>query len=173
MEPQAKLDPITEIALRSMKDVAVPPPVSWMPQTWGCALLAVLLALALAIWLALALRRYRRNAYRREALRLLEDIGVKLHQSESRGTALHQLGELLKRTALAAWPRERIAQASGQNWVHFLDDSQKQSIGPALRRFLDDGEYRAGNAVTNRPPSEADELIQDTRRWIEGHHVST
>ncbi|TCR85454.1 DUF4381 domain-containing protein [Rhizobium sp. BK376] len=173
MEPQAKLDPITEIALRSMKDIAVPPPVSWMPQTWGWALLAVLLALALLIWLALAMRRYRRNAYRHEALRLLEDIDAKLRQPESGGNALHELGEILKRTALAAWPRERIAQASGPSWIHFLDTSQKESTGAALRRLLDDGEYRRANAVRDLPPAEADELVREARSWIEGHHVST
>lgn len=108
MEPAAKLDPMTETALRSLHDIAVPPPVSWMPQTWGWAVLAGLLGLALLVWALKTWRRYRRNAYRREALRMLGDIERLLQTPEKHAEALHQLAEVLKRTALAAWPRAHV-----------------------------------------------------------------
>src|SRR6478736_5715722 len=75
MEPAGTpLDPLTETALRSLKDIALPPAVSWMPQTWGWAVLAAILVLIVAAAFILWLRRYRANAYRREALALLAGV---------------------------------------------------------------------------------------------------
>jgi len=51
MEPKIQLDPMTETALRSLHDIAVPPHVSWLPQTWGWAALAVLLGIAVLVFI--------------------------------------------------------------------------------------------------------------------------
>ncbi|WP_018902473.1 DUF4381 domain-containing protein [Rhizobium sp. 2MFCol3.1] len=167
MEEQARSDPITEAALRSFKDIAVPQPVSWMPQTWGWLALALILLAAILLWGLLLYRRWRRNAYRREALRLLDEIAGDFQSRGTRAGAGARLGELLKRTALAAWPRKTIAAVSGDEWVGFL--SSHGEIGDALKRYLDDLEYRGG-AILGADAT--DDLLRDARRWIERHHVS-
>jgi hypothetical protein len=167
MEPQPKLDPLTEAALRSLKDIAVPPPVSWFPQTWGWLALAILIALVLATWLVFALRRYRRNAYRREALALLAGIDTGVRSGVALQDAAYQLGELLKRTALAAWPRESVAALSGRAWIVFLSRRDDETDRRALARLLDDLEYQ-----DRKPTIEfLNEVIPAARTWIERHNV--
>ena len=170
MEPNIQLDPMTETALRSLHDIAVPPPVSWLPQTWGWAALAALLSLLL-LWAFVGwLRRHRRNAYRREALRLLDRIAADIRNPIDREKGVHELTELLKRTALAAWPRNDVAALTGQAWLQRLNSRGADST---LTHLLDDLEYHDGAAIAALPDDRADELVLASRRWIKGHHVST
>lgn len=170
--PQASLpiDPVTEAALRSLKDIALPAPVSWMPQTWGWALVAIVLAVILVVWFWQWLRRYRANAYRREALRLLANLETEIRNPLTRTEAVRSLAVLLKRVALAAWPREDVASLSSTAWVRFLNEHDCH-LGSALTRALDDLEYHAEAARADASTS-TDDLISAARGWIERHHVS-
>jgi Domain of unknown function (DUF4381) len=97
--------------LSALHDFFQPPPPSWMPQTAGWYVLAAVLAVLL-LWFAIrAARSWRRNRYRREALRALEAAPVA------------EFSALLKRAALAAWPRERVAALTGEPWLRFLSES--------------------------------------------------
>jgi hypothetical protein len=88
-----------------------PAPISLAPQTVGWTVLAVLLALVL-IWLAWrGVQRWRANAYRHAALAELD----------AAGDDPVAIADILRRTALAAWPRERVASLSGADWLRFLD----------------------------------------------------
>jgi len=172
MDPPAKLDATTETALRSMHDIVLPAPVSWMPQTWGWAALGILVLAAAGAWAFAALRRYRRNAYRRQALRLLDDVAVAIGRPEVRAQGIRDLAELLKRTALAAWPRERVAAATGRAWNDLIGRSAPDGEGLALTRLFDDLEYRGDAALADAPRDVEDDLVAEARRWIETHHVS-
>lgn len=169
MEQTVQLDPMTQTALRSLHDIAVPPPVSWLPQTWGWAALGALLVIALLSAIIVWLRRYRRNAYRREALRMLAAIETDIRNPARRDKGIHELTELLKRTALAAWPRSDVASLTGRAWIERLNQSGGAG---ALARLLDDLEYHDSAAIAALPPDNADELVLKSRRWIRGHHVS-
>lgn len=169
MEPQAKLDPQVALALHSLKDISAPLPVSWMPQTWGWLLVAIILVAACLLAGARAYYRWRRNAYRREALMLLQGIETAIGAADTRGRALDDLGELMKRTALAVWPRGEVAAASGADWVRFLAAHGETGTDEELRKFFDDLEYRGQDSVSGEV---AGQLVRDARHWIEGHHVS-
>ncbi|MDM9646782.1 DUF4381 domain-containing protein [Rhizobium sp. S163] len=169
MENASTLDPMAETALRSMRDIVTPTPVSWLPQTWGWGMLAGVILALLATWVFIALRRYRRNAYRREALRILETIQTDMAAPERRSDGVRRISELLKRTALAAWPRQSVAPITGDRWTAFLrgsvDDEQEQNLTSALAL-----EYRAsGEAMSDET---CDEVVANARHWIEKHHVS-
>ena len=166
---QAAPDPLTEIALRSLKDIAVPEPVSWMPQTWGWALLSFLLLGAVVTALLFWLRRYRANAYRREALELLDGIEQNLQNPATYDQAVHELAEVLKRAALAGWGRTGVAALSGTAWVRFLDEQGGGDAGHALRNLLDDVEYQGEGHVEALA---ATGLLSSARTWIRHHHVS-
>ncbi|WP_367084653.1 DUF4381 domain-containing protein [Pseudomonas sp. HOU2] len=83
--------------ISQLKELSLPAPVSYAPQTWGWWLL---LGLLIAFAIVVGVRRYvqwRRDQYRREAL-------VRLAQLRSRSddlNALRELPELLKRVALS------------------------------------------------------------------------
>src|SRR6202041_1256497 len=93
--------------LDNLHDFYQPPPPAWTPQTIGWYVVFAVIAL-LAMWMTIhTLRRWLANRYRREALRELA-----LLQPE-------QFSTLLKRTALSAWPRDRVASLSGDTWLKF------------------------------------------------------
>lgn len=167
MQPQVKLDPVTETALRSMRDLAVPQPVSWFPQTWGWVMLGILIALALAAWLVFALRRYRRNAYRREAIAMLDSLQTGMRNGAPPLETAYQLCELLKRTALAAYDRKTVAGLSSNAWVGFIEKHGHATDVHALRQLLEEVEYHP-QGFTSMP----EVTFVTARTWIEAHHVS-
>jgi uncharacterized protein DUF4381 len=170
-EAAIPLDATTRVALQKLADISVPQPVSWMPQTWGWAVLA-LAALALLGWaIARGLRRYAANRYRREGLSELDRLEVGLADDAARGEALAALPELLKRVALAAWPRTEVAQLSGKSWIAFLRAHAGEADFPDVATdWLDDLEYRSKQPVMNA--DEARHITSAVRNWIEDHVVS-
>ena len=69
--------------------------------------------LLLAAGAVAAALRWRANAYRRAASRELERVEAAQEWA--------QLSEVLKRTALATFPRESVAGLTGTDWLAFLD----------------------------------------------------
>lgn len=163
-------DPTLQSALRSLHDLAVPVPVSRLPQTLGWALIAALLAAICFVAAFRWIKRYRANAYRREALIMLDDIQRLLLEPSTRPDAVYQLAELLKRTALASWPRKEVASLSSRSWANFLRDHGGDVDSSELARMLDDAEYRRPDDFGGT--RFGDEVVVAARAWIERHHVS-
>lgn len=130
-----------------------PAPISMMPQTFGWIVLVfvVLLAIAFASWRAY--RRYKAAAYRRAAL-------AELQQASGNPQAL---AELVRRTALSAYPRQEVAGLYGDAWLVFLDGTSSGNTfrqGPG--RFLSNAPYQRSGSV----PDGAVDAIRD---WILHH----
>lgn len=174
MEPAAQTpDPVTSLALRQLADITQPPPVSWMPQTWGWALVAILVAALVLLALYRWRRRWLANRYRRDALAELALIESELGDAAKRPQAVASMPELLKRVALAAWPREAVAQLSDDRWLAFLrGHGAADAFDGSAGRLLDDLEYRPAKARDDISEDEARRFAASARRWIEGHVVS-
>jgi hypothetical protein len=148
-------------------DIPVPPEVSLWPATWPARIaIAVLLAAAIAgVWQWL--RNRRANRYRREALAELKRIAQAPGRMSSQPIAA-QLSLLVRRTALAAFPRKTVAPLAGEEWLAFLDRSfsgTEFSGGP--------GRLLASAPYSPKSPDETQlaALVKLTGRWIRGHHV--
>ncbi|MDI7863111.1 DUF4381 domain-containing protein [Rhizobiaceae bacterium n13] len=164
-------DPMLDATLREMADIALPPPVSMMPATWGWAVLAVLVALAIAFALWRWLRYRAQNRYRREALAELSALEAAIGEAAGRQRSLGSLPALVKRTALAVFPREAVAALSGSAWVDFLKaHAGKARIDEEAYRFLAETEYRLP-AVSTVDVADARRTFAAARQWIEGHDV--
>jgi uncharacterized protein DUF4381 len=128
---------------------------SWMPQTLGWHILFALFCL-FAIWLiARAIARWLSNRYRREALAQLKTVPP------------NQFSALLKRTAMAAWPRAQVASLSGEAWLNFLSSSSGiAGFKSAPGNLIEDA------AITGRPvTAEAEQqLRQLASEWVKTHH---
>ena len=169
--PSAVPDSVTKAALTQLADIVTPPPPDWWPHTWGWVALAVLVGLTLAGFVVQALRRRRANGYRREALAELGRLEARCDDAGQRAEALAELAALFKRTALAAWPRARVASLSGRRWTRFLAANGTAKFDPAAERLLDDLEYRGEDALRSVPASDARAALRAARVWIVGHRV--
>ena len=145
--------------LDQLHQVPLAEPVSWLPQTKGWLILLLVLVVALLIAGWCYWQHWRRNAYRRAALRELSLL-------ESGRVPLSTLPALLKRAAMAGYGREAVAGLSGNAWLAFLDGAVGETLfcsplGNALVRL----------AYVDEEP-DADQrraLLAQTRRWIVRH----
>ncbi|HZS56354.1 MAG TPA: DUF4381 domain-containing protein [Bryobacteraceae bacterium] len=143
-------------ALNKLHGFYQPEPPSWMPQTIGWYVVFALIVL-LAAWAAWRMfARWRHNRYRRDALRELE-----LAKSA-------EIPALLKRTALAAWPREQVAALSGEGWLAFLEKHGGRSeFSNSAGHLLLELDYRA-----RTPTKEEEHILREAAAdWIRRHRV--
>ncbi|MDD1002496.1 DUF4381 domain-containing protein [Pseudomonas sp. TNT2022 ID642] len=84
-------------SIEQLKELGLPAPVSYAPQTWGWWVLLALLILAALLIGIRRYRQWRRDTYRREGLARL----AQLRGRSDDLNALRELPELLKRVALS------------------------------------------------------------------------
>lgn len=145
-----------------LRDIHLPGPPDFWPPAPGWWLVAIVV-IALLGWIGLKGWRYfRKLRQRKRILDLLEQ----LEQSSAirpQPDYLAQLTELMKRFALARYPRRVVAPLSGSDWLHFLDESGghgRFSQGPG--RVLAHGPY-----VRDLPDStDITALTSLVRDWI-------
>lgn len=145
-------------------DIPLPPAVSLWPQTWASRIVIAVVLAVLVFWVCWFIHRRWVNRYRREALAELRRLAK---TSMPRGQLSADLALLVRRTALAAFPREQVAALSGRAWLSFLDrsyDGTEFSDGPG--RDLGAAVYGPSRNDENLSP-----LIDLVRRWIKVHHA--
>ncbi len=136
--------------LSNLRDIVVPPEVAlWPPAPGWWILLAGGIAMV-AIFAGMIVARYRRNAYRRAALVALDtaDAG--------------DISTILKRAALAAWPRAEVASLTGADWLAFLDRTARSDV--FTRGAGRDLETLAFGGAGDRQA-----VLTAARRWIRRH----
>jgi Domain of unknown function (DUF4381) len=151
-----KVDPVAGLV-----DIRLPAPVSLWPQTWPLRIALAVVAVGLAVGAWYLARRWYRNRYRRAALAELDRIEG---GSDVAGIPL-DLASLVRRTALAAFPRDKVASLTGVQWLAFLDRT-------ADMRAFSEGGGRALEDMAYRPsPADVRPLIGAVRHWIKAHHA--
>jgi hypothetical protein len=113
--------------LSQLRDIHLPPPVSWWPPAPGWWLLLAIFLLAV-IGVLFFYRHRRRNAWRRTALAELARLRH-LSQQSAPQPVVSELSVLLRRVAISRFPREETARLSGELWLAFLDRNQRDGAG--------------------------------------------
>jgi uncharacterized protein DUF4381 len=161
----AEIRPIANDPVAGLIDIPLPQSVSLWPQTWTSriAIVVLLAALVAAIWAFV--HHYRANRYRRDALSELErTLGAHPNPTELAA----QLAVLVRRTALAVFPREKVASLAGPRWLAFLDATyDRPEFSQGVGRLLVNAPY----APASPDDSELRSLAELVRRWIKVHHV--
>ena len=139
-----------------------PAPVSLLPATDAWLVVAGWTVAGIAIALAAWRRRWQRNRYRREALKALADIEADASLDAS--TSAARIAEVVKRTALAAYPRETVASLYGKAWSEFLVASANHD-----RRVAAGANELASAAWL--PGAVRPDLLPTARRWIRVHRA--
>ena len=156
-------------SLDRLHDIIVAPPVPWWPPASGWYWVLGLMVVMLLAALITGLIRWQHNRYRREALAELARQEVALQNAELRSPALLSLAELLKRTAVTAFPREDVATLTGPKWFEFLDHTASGS------HFRDAHGAMLENAIYDpRTAGVLDlwklhSLVEAIRYWIKYH----
>ncbi|MFV3371960.1 DUF4381 domain-containing protein [Pseudomonas sp. NY15435] len=160
-------------SIDQLKELPPPPPlVSYWPQTWGWLVLALVLLAAAVAWACWRHRRWRRDAYRREALALLDELNHSLADPQQRLHALRQLPQLVKRVALSMPQAKGAAPLSGEAWLAYLQRRSNVPLPANLDRQLALLAYAPDARVTALEEGEARALLVACRQWIEVHHVA-
>ena len=147
--------------LADLRDIHLPDPVSWWPPApgwWLVAALALVLAAAGVWWARRAWARRRR--WRRVSAAL--DAMLADYRRTGDGAALAAgISVLLKRVALAGWPRQEVAGLAGPAWLAFLDRTGGGGgFAGGAGRVLADAAYGAP------APVDGEALAALARRWI-------
>ena len=134
--------------LADLHNIVLPEPVAlWPPDTGGLLLLGALLICVALIALHRYLR-WRRDGYRRAGMQVLDGAET-----------VRDVSVVLKRVALAAYPRHRVASLYGAEWVDFLNRTCSRTVF----------EHTAFQGSVQPPPVE---LKDSARRWIGGHDAA-
>jgi hypothetical protein len=154
--------PGTTDALAGLRAYYLPDAPSWWPPApgwWGLALLLLGAGIALAWWLA---RRRRRHAAYRQALHELHALRSALAEGQDVAAFVRGLSKLLRRYAIALFPRQQVAALSGEDWLRFLDRHTEGSpfLLGAGRQLLD-APYR------RQPETGSAELAALVEDWIQ------
>jgi Ca-activated chloride channel family protein len=140
-------------------DIPLPAQVGLWPQTWASWIVIALLVVGLVTATIWFVRRWHAHRYRRAALAELDRIV----RGEPTAAALELL---VRRTALAEFPRETIAPLSGAAWLSFLDKTYGgQEFSEGAGRALALAPYAPAGAGDVAP------LAELVRRWIRTHHA--
>jgi hypothetical protein len=162
-----------KLSLDRLHDIVMPGPVPWWPPAPGWYVVAALV-FVVVIWAAWYWwRQWRANAYRRAALAELDQLVAQSHDPARRVVALQTLPELLKRTALAAFPRHEVASLHGTAWLGFLDRTsggRDFTSGPGV--LITEIAYVPRRAE-HLDQAQQEAVIQCIRRWIRQHHPYT
>ncbi len=158
--------PLPEIfgnyALKDFAEVVSPTAIDWLPQTPGWLLIAgVILYLGLKrAWRRLQFWYY--NRYRGEALARLADIP--LHGDQ--GDRVADINEVLKITALVAYPRTDVAALTGNDWTQFLNSQcDRPPFDETNCRLLAQGPYHPADCSTAKLAP----LVSASAQWIQRH----
>jgi len=133
--------------LANMAGLALPAPVSFWPPAAGVWIVGIAAAGILAIAAGRALQRYRADAYLRRAA---AEIGHPI--------PIARLSEVLKRAAIVAYGRDRVASLTGVGWAEFLARTGRPGETDILVSALTTAIASDGTT----PPS----AVAQARRWL-------
>lgn len=141
-------------SLDRLQDIVEASPVSWWPPAPGWWVVGAVVLLAGCIAGIRAWQRWQAQAYRRAALQELDTA-----------TTVAAVAGILKRTALAAWPRANVASLSGAAWCDWLRQTAAAELTQEVADTLSRGIYRHDQSASAA-------LLAYAGRWIRDHQVS-
>jgi hypothetical protein len=187
-------------SIDQLKEMALPAPVSYAPQTWGWWALLALLIITLVVTGARRYWQWRRDRYRREALVRLEE----LQRRSNDLSALRELPELLKRVAISmpnakpvgasllakralhstslatdttpsragSLPQGSPAALGNEDWQAFLQRHSKQPLPSDFSQQLARLAYAPDAILLAMPNDQRQQLFNTCKTWVERHHVA-
>jgi len=146
--------------LAKLHDIHLPAPIGWWPLAPGWYLLLVIVLLLLGLVFYFLRRAQRHKRAKLQALQLLHRYEQEYQTEANSQQSSMKVSELLRRVALAYYPREDVAGLQGDAWLSFLARTSKGIDFKALSAYLLALHYQPAKEVDLEP------LFLNARRWI-------
>ena len=148
--------------LKDLRDIhGAPIPELWPPSP-GWWLLAILILWFGYLALSRLWRWWKYRKQRKQILGLLESYYTDFRNRGSQQQFAREISELLRRAALYRFPKESVAQLSGDAWLQFLDSKAGHSrFSKGAGKILVDAPYRRQLAAVDTAA-----LHALTRDWL-------
>lgn len=141
-----------------------PDTVRFSFETSGWYVLGIFLLLVAAFLFIRWLKRYRKNAYRREALKTITRI-EQHPQNQNETNQLNEIWVLLKLVAMKSFGRQEVAQLYGDDWLEFLESKGKNTHFTQYKQIILNSLYEPV-AIDMK---EIKALIKLSKQWIRTH----
>ncbi len=162
-----------------LRDIHLPPAVSWFPPAIGWWILLALVLLAIFA-VVRSIRRYRRRRYVRIALQQLADLEQEFNQHQDTRQLVIALSKLLRHMAILHYPAHQCAGLHNQDWLIFLDqpfrDKKSTNSTPfsnGVGQCLVTLPYQSAEADASHSDINATELLDLARRWMKQLPLTT
>ena len=145
--------------LAALRDIHVPAAPEFWPPAPGWIAVACLVIAAAVVAMAIAVRRWRAGRFRREALAALRSLRARHGAGVPDTEIATELSVLVRRVALARWPREDVAGLTGDRWMAWLETTLP-GIEASARTALLDAPY------ARRCRFDAERALSACEHWI-------
>lgn len=112
--------------LKQLHDIHLPPALTMWPLAPGWYVVLGMISIAMMACIVGGWRWYQHGKVKRAALRLLRQYEKQYYQTSNAQQASAEINELLKRVALAYFPRQDVAQLCGKDWLLFLNQTSRE-----------------------------------------------
>lgn len=148
--------------LSQLRDIHLPPPVSIWPLAWGWYVLLIVLLLLGSCMLYWSYQRWNKLRRRQFILNELQRLEANWMDKQQRPETIGELSILLRRVALAIFPRQEVAGLNGDAWLQFLDrTANTQQFTQGEGRVLVTAPYQRQRVVVS------EQLFILVREWIQ------
>lgn len=156
-------------SIDQLRELPLPDPISYLPQTWGWAMLGIVLLWAAVLIAWFAWKRRRRNLYRRQALVELDRLAQAGRLDRE---VYREVPVLLKRVAVSMPHVDgRVAALHGEAWIEFLRATGGHGFTPELANTLASLAYGPTSALDAIPAETLEQLIRASRDWLQHLHA--
>lgn len=146
--------------LPSLRDIHLPSPISSWPLTVGWYILAALLLFIIIGAVSLLVRYIQKNRVKRAAIKHLTKLQAHYQQQQATIPTLQEISSILRRVALAYYPRHHVAGLHGLDWLRFLNETGNTTSFTEEAQILLSGPYR--RHVT----TDLNQLFSISIQWI-------
>ena len=153
-----------ELDTMNLGPIYEPAPVAFQFDTPGWYVLGTVLLVLFVTLVIKAIRHYLKNAYRREAHRMVKTI-IKQFNNQKAPACLNDALVVLKGVAMTTYSRIQVADLHGEEWIDFLDAKGKHMTFKKYSNTITTALYK--NEMTNE--DEVLEVLRMSLKWIKVH----
>ena len=156
-----------DIQTTEIGNLIEPDPIGFAFGAPGWYMLGALALLLLIIYTTHAIRKYRKDKYRRAALKTLQSLN---NAGLTTDQYVFRILEVLKRVSLTSFGRSYLAPLNGLKWVHFLDQRNgKPVFSKKSMEIVTIGLYQGKKVRLGK--EESQRFYDESIKWIKEHRV--